>query len=110
MKHASILVIGGSGFIGTHIVAGLAASGRRVIVPTRRLARARHLWVLPTVQVIEADVFEPQALNQLLAQADAVINLVGVLHSRPGRPWGPALSARMSSFRGASSPLVSGRR
>jgi NADH dehydrogenase len=90
MKHASILVIGGSGFIGSHLVAGLAASGRRVIVPTRRLARARHLWVLPTVQVIEADVFEPQALNQLLAQADAVINLVGVLHSRPGRPWGPA--------------------
>jgi NADH dehydrogenase len=90
MKHESILVIGGSGFIGSHIVAGLVASGRQVIVPTRRLARARHLWVLPTVQVVEADVFEQQALNRLLAQADAVINLVGVLHSRPGRPWGPA--------------------
>ncbi|MFM7227918.1 MAG: complex I NDUFA9 subunit family protein [Oxalobacteraceae bacterium] len=90
MRHESILVIGGSGFIGSHIVAGLAASGRRVIVPTRRLVRARHLWVLPTVQVIETDVFEPQTMNRLLAKVDAVINLVGVLHSRPGRPWGPA--------------------
>ena len=90
MKHESILVIGGSGFIGSHIVAGLSASGRRVIVPTRRLARARHLWVLPTVQVVEADVFDRECLDTLLAQADAVINLVGVLHSRPGRPWGPA--------------------
>ena len=90
MRHESILVIGGSGFIGSHIVAGLAASGRRVIVPTRRLVRARHLWVLPTVQVIETDVFEPQTMNRLLAKVDAVINLVGVLHSRPGRPWGAA--------------------
>jgi uncharacterized protein YbjT (DUF2867 family) len=90
MKHESILVIGGSGFIGSHIVAGLAAGGRRVIVPTRRLARARPLWVLPTVQVIEADVLDPATLDKLLAQSDAVINLVGVLHSRPGSPWGPA--------------------
>ncbi len=90
MKHESILVIGGSGFIGSHIIAGLSARGRRVIVPTRRLTRARHLWVLPTVQVVETDVFDPQALDRVLAQSDAVINLVGVLHSRPGTPWGPA--------------------
>lgn len=110
MKHESILVIGGSGFIGSHIVAGLVASGRQVIVPTRRLARARHLWVLPTVQVVEADVFEQQALNRLLAQADAVINLVGVLHSRRGDPGGLHSSARMSSCRDVSSRPVSGRR
>ncbi len=90
MKYESILVIGGSGFIGSHITAALSAAGKRVIVPTRRLARARHLWVLPTVQVVEADVFNPQALDRLLSQADAVINLVGVLHSGAGTPWGPA--------------------
>ena len=90
MKYESILVIGGSGFIGSHITAALSAAGKRVIVPTRRLARARHLWVLPTVQVVEADVFNPQTLDRLLSQADAVINLVGVLHSRAGTPWGPA--------------------
>ena len=90
MRHESVLLIGGSGFIGSHIAAALSASGRRVIVPTRRLARARHLSVLPTVQVVEADVFDPDTLERLLAQADAVINLVGVLHSRAGTPWGPA--------------------
>lgn len=90
MHHNSILVIGGSGFIGSHIVAQLAASGRRVIVPTRRSARVRHLLVLPTVQIVDADVFDTQALDRLLPQVDAVINLVGVLHSRPGQPWGPA--------------------
>ena len=90
MRHESILVIGGSGFIGSHIVAQLAANGRRVIVPTRRPHRARHLTVLPTVQLVEADVFDPLALDRLMQRADAVINLVGVLHSSGGTPWGPA--------------------
>lgn len=90
MRHESILLIGGSGFIGSRIAARLVADGRRVIVPTRRLARAGHLSVLPTLQIVEADVFDERALDRLLPQVDAVINLVGVLHSRPGYPWGPA--------------------
>lgn len=90
MRHESILIIGGSGFIGSHIVAQLAATGRRVIVPTRRPHRARHLTVLPTVQLVDADVFDPRALDRLMQSADAVINLVGVLHSSSGTPWGPA--------------------
>ncbi len=90
MRHESIIVIGGSGFIGSHIVAQLAATGRRVIVPTRRHTRARHLLVLPTVQLVEMDVFDSLALDRIVGRADAVINLVGVLHSSPGSPWGPA--------------------
>jgi NADH dehydrogenase len=90
MRHDSILVIGGSGFIGSHIVAQLAATGRRVIVPTRRHHRARHLTVLPTVQLVEADVYDSLVLDRLMQHADAVINLVGVLHSSGGTPWGPA--------------------
>jgi NADH dehydrogenase len=92
MRHESILVIGGSGFIGSHLVAQLAATGRKITVPTRRLTRAGHLTVLPTVQVVEADVFDERVLHQLIKQADAVINLVGVLHSKSGpagSSWGP---------------------
>lgn len=90
MRHSSVLLIGGSGFIGKHIAARLSAAGKRVIVPTRRYARAKSLLVLPTVQIVEADVFDEAMLGKLLMQVDAVINLVGVLHSVPGRPWGPA--------------------
>jgi NADH dehydrogenase len=89
MHHETVLVIGGSGFIGSHMVARLAASGRRVVVPTRHLPRASHLLVLPTVQVVEADIHDGAALDRLIAQVDAVVNLVGVLHSKPGNPWGP---------------------
>ena len=89
MRYPTILVIGGTGFIGSHIVARLAAAGHQLIVPTRRLQHARHLMVLPTVRIVEADIHDDAALGRLIAQADAVINLVGVLHSKPGHPWGP---------------------
>ncbi len=80
MKFDNVLVLGGSGFIGRHLVAALAARGVRVTVPSRRRERAKHLIVLPTVDVIEADIFAPGALQRLLAGRQAVINLVGILH------------------------------
>lgn len=85
MKLDSILVVGGSGFIGRHLVAALAAQGLKVTVPSRRRERAKHLILLPTVDVVEADVLAPGALERLLHGKQAVINLVGTLHSRRGR-------------------------
>ena len=92
MEHSSVLVAGGSGFIGCHVVARLAKIGRRVIVPTRRLERAKHLKVFPTVEVEQVNLYDDKALSGLVREVDAVINLVGILHSRPakdGAPYGP---------------------
>lgn len=80
MKHQNICVIGGGGFVGHHLVSLLAARGCRVWVPTRRRQRVIDLAVLPTVEVLEADVHAPAALRELLHGQDAVINLVGILH------------------------------
>jgi NADH dehydrogenase len=85
MKFANVLVVGGSGFIGRHLVASLAAAGIRVTVPSRRRERAKHLILLPTVDVVEADVMESGVLERLCAGKQAVYNLVGILHSRRGR-------------------------
>jgi uncharacterized protein YbjT (DUF2867 family) len=85
MRHEDILVVGGSGFVGRHLVAALAARGARVTVPTRRRERAKHLLLLPTVDVVESDLARAGELERLAAGCDAVVNLAGVLHSRPGR-------------------------
>jgi NADH dehydrogenase len=85
MRCDDILVVGGTGFVGRHLVAALAKRGARVAVPTRRRERARHLLPLPTVEVIEADIGRPGELERLAAGRDAVVNLCGVLHSRRGR-------------------------
>ena len=85
MKVGAVLAVGGGGFIGRHLVASLAAAGIRVTVPSRRRERAKHLILLPTVDVVEADIMAPGVLQRLCAGKQVVYNLVGILHSRRGR-------------------------
>jgi NADH dehydrogenase len=78
----TVLVLGGSGFIGRHVVARLVDLGHRVTVLARRRATARHLILLPTVEVLEGDPYDRGTLMRLAVPANAVINLVGVLNPR----------------------------
>jgi NADH dehydrogenase len=80
MKLDNVLVLGGSGFVGRHLVAALASRGVRVTVPSRHRERAKHLLPLPTVDVVETDIMAPQVLDGLARGNQAVVNLVGVLH------------------------------
>jgi NADH dehydrogenase len=86
VKLENVLVTGGSGFIGRHLVCALSEQGIRVTVPARHRERAKDLILLPTVDVVEADVLAPGVLERLARGQQAVINLVGILHSRRGRP------------------------
>lgn len=87
-----ICVVGGGGFVGRHIVAQLVRAGHQVRVPTRyREAAKRELLMLPTVELIEADVHDGAVLERLFAGCDVAVNLVGILQGgRPARPYGPA--------------------
>jgi uncharacterized protein YbjT (DUF2867 family) len=101
MPITTVCVIGGSGFVGRHLCRQLAAQGYRVRVPTRDRERAKALILLPTVDVVVADVHDPAALAMLIKGCDAVINLVGVLHDARG---GAALTRRMWHWRVMLSP------
>lgn len=89
MKEMTVVVFGGTGFIGSCLVARLSAEGARVIVPTRRYERAKHLMLNARVEVVEADIHDDATLRRLLHGRSAAINLVGLLHSRRGTPYGP---------------------
>ncbi|HVS27184.1 MAG TPA: complex I NDUFA9 subunit family protein [Burkholderiales bacterium] len=80
MKLDKVCVVGGSGFVGRHIVHLLAAQEKKVRVTTRNRERSKGLIVLPTVDVVQADVHDDAQLEQMLEGMDAVINLVGILH------------------------------
>ena len=71
----------------------LAAEGRNIVVATRRRDRARHLFLLPTVEVVEADIGNPVELARLCVGQDAVVNLIGILHGDSGMPYGKAFRA-----------------
>jgi len=83
MRYPKILVIGGTGFIGQRLIARLSGAHHRIVVPTRKLRHGRDLRLLPTVDIVETDIFNDAALAPLIEAADAVVNLVGVLHSSP---------------------------
>lgn len=74
--------MGGSGFVGRHIIAQLVKQGLSVRVLTRQRERHRDLLVLPTVDVIECDVYHLPALEHYFQGQDAVINLVGILNEK----------------------------
>ncbi len=88
----NILLIGGTGFLGTAMVRELARRPATAdccfTLPTRRRERAKHLLVLPTAQVVEANVHDPATLARLMAGQDAVISLVGILKGGEGEPYG----------------------
>jgi uncharacterized protein YbjT (DUF2867 family) len=77
-----VCVLGGTGFIGQAIVTRLGAGRHDVTVLTRNPAQHRDLWVLPQVQLVQADVHDEARLAQEFDGVDVVINLVGILNER----------------------------
>ncbi|MEO7885972.1 MAG: complex I NDUFA9 subunit family protein [Polaromonas sp.] len=75
-----ILLLGGTGFVGRHVCEKLARLQCPVTVVTRRRDNARHLQMLPLVDVVEADAHDAASLAPLLAGHEAVVNLIAILH------------------------------
>lgn len=85
MQVTEVCVLGGSGFVGRHVCHVLAAAGYRARVATRDRERAKEqLILLPTVDVDAVNIHDPAQLAAFVRGADAVINLVGVLHDGRG--------------------------
>lgn len=83
-----ITIIGGSGFVGSRLASRLARENHCISVVTRRREPNRPLLVLPTVEVIEADIHDLAALKGVLSGSDVIINLVGILNEFGGSEEG----------------------
>ena len=84
MSVKRIAILGGSGFVGRHLVSALTREGWATRVFTRRRSRSRSLLVMPTCEVVETDIHLASNLNAHLAGCDAVINLTGILNEHAG--------------------------
>jgi uncharacterized protein YbjT (DUF2867 family) len=82
MAAQQLVILGGTGFVGSHLVPRLAADGHRIVLLSRNREQHRELGVLPDVSVRTVDVYDDDALRRQLAGADAVINLIGILNAR----------------------------
>lgn len=82
MSSKSLVILGGTGFVGRHLVARLCADGHRVSVLSRNLDAHFVRFVPPGSQQVRCDVYDGAALARAFAGADAVINLVGILNEK----------------------------
>ncbi|WP_354676661.1 complex I NDUFA9 subunit family protein [Cupriavidus plantarum] len=114
MQTSNVLVIGGAGFIGSHLISRLAgaasASGapldpasnpdsplapERILAGSRNVEHAQHLLLLPRVEVVELGLADGAALDDAIGSLGVdgiVVNLVGVLHGERGDPYGEAFA------------------
>ena len=80
MQGKLVTIFGGGGFVGRYVAQALLAGGARVRVAQRNISTAntvRTLGNLGQVQLIAADVRKPASVARAVADADAVVNLVG---------------------------------
>ena len=75
-----VLVLGGTGFVGTQVCEKLVQQGWHVTVPTRRRSNAQQVPSVPLLSVLELDVHDEVALLRAVAGHAAVVNLVATLH------------------------------
>lgn len=95
---ARVLVTGGTGFLGRHVVAGLVRQGRRVSV----LARAEPAEPLPPgVEIARGDLRDADAVRAACARVDAVVH-AGAL----SQPWGDAAEFRAVNVAGTAHVLA----
>ncbi len=80
-----VTIFGGSGFLGRHVVRALAQQGWRIRVAVRRPDLANYLQPIGKVgqiHSVQANLRYPASVAAAVQDADAVINLVGILAQR----------------------------
>jgi len=85
MKKERICILGGTGFVGGHLIHRLSKSDASLTVVTRHRERHRNLLIYPDISLVEADIHDEEVLQGLFNNCDIVINLVGILNQMGGK-------------------------
>jgi nucleoside-diphosphate-sugar epimerase len=77
-----VLVTGGSGFLGSHIVEQLSAAGREVVALVRKSSKVDFLTKLPNVELAYGAVEDADSVRAAMKGVDAVIHSAGLVKAR----------------------------
>jgi NADH dehydrogenase len=79
-RKMKIVLTGATGFLGRYVLPALSDAGHGCLAFTRYPPGCRELALIPRVQVVRADAFDTGDLDRYLQNADAMINMVGILN------------------------------
>ncbi|MDQ3287872.1 MAG: complex I NDUFA9 subunit family protein [Pseudomonadota bacterium] len=82
MSHRHIVIPGGTGFVGRHMVPRLLDAGHRVTVLSRGSGKGKRTAIPAQAAIRDGDVHDPAFLRETFAGADVVINLIGILNEQ----------------------------
>jgi len=85
MTQRHVVILGGTGFVGRHLVARLLQGGDRVTVLSRGVDAGKRRLKPQGASLIEGDVADADFLAAVLDDADAVVNLIGILNEKGDR-------------------------
>lgn len=77
-----VLILGGTGFVGRHLVEHLLRERCRITVLSRGVDPVKKKLLSRDASLIEGDIGNPDFLRAVLDDVDAVVNLVGILNER----------------------------
>ena len=78
-----VFVTGAAGYVGTAVVKELLERGHEAICLVRDKALQLDCADDPRVEVVRGDLLNPGTYREALADADAVIHLVGIIREKP---------------------------
>jgi len=82
-----VFVLGGTGFVGQHLLNRLSRAGIRSRVATAHPHRFRALRLIPNCEIVELRDWSHEGLARSMEGCDALINLVGILNPGSGRSF-----------------------
>lgn len=78
----TVLVTGGSGFLGSHVVEQLAKAGRPVRALVRKSSDTRFLRTLPNVELADGAVDDAESVARAMQGVSAVVHVAGLVKAR----------------------------
>jgi NADH dehydrogenase len=79
-----VFVTGGTGFVGTEVVAQLRTQGHSVRLLVRSASPSAHR---PDLEIVSGDILQSEILKQAVAGCEAIVHLVGIISEAGARTF-----------------------
>jgi len=75
-----IVILGGTGFIGSELAVKMSKLSQTVVVLTRNIETNKDLKLIPNIELVACNINDERSLRENFKNTDVVVNAVGILN------------------------------